>query len=252
MMNTDRFPLRSEHVNYVDDGTTFGAYVAIPASGGKPRPGVLVAHDWSGLNAGMQRVTDRIAGLGYVGFAIDLYGKGVRGDETGDNSRLMSPLMADRGLLRRRLLAGLAAAMRYDGIDANRMAIMGYCFGGLCALDLARAAPSGLLAAVSFHGVLAPPRLGPQARITPKVLALHGWEDPFAPPPDVVSLARELTEAGADWQLHAYGHALHAFTFSRVNMPERGLAYNEAADRRSWVAMTGFLKETLSNGERGV
>jgi dienelactone hydrolase len=250
-MSTNQSPLRTEYVEYTDEGVTFEGYIAMPPSAHPARPGILIAHDWSGLNAGMRRITDRIATSGYVGFALDLYGRGMRGDESGDNSYLMAPLMNDRGLLRRRLLAGHAAAARFPGVDADRMAIMGYCFGGLCALDLVRSAPAGLLAAISFHGVLSPPKLGPQVPIKAKVLVLHGWEDPFAPPSDVVSLARELTEAGADWQLHAYGHALHAFTFSRANMPERGLGYNEAADRRSWSAMTAFLNEAFGDRERG-
>lgn len=244
-MSTDSPTLRTERVEYAGDDTIFEAYVAVPEPAETARPGILLAHDWSGLNVGMQRVADRIATLGYVSFAIDLYGKGVRGDETGDNSHLMAPLLNDRGLLLRRLLAGLAAAKRHANVDPGRIAIMGYCFGGLCALDLARAVPAGLVAAISFHGVYAPPRLEPQAPINAKILLLHGWEDPFAPPSDVISLARELTAAGADWQLHAYGHALHAFTFSRANAPERGIAYNAAADRRSWAAMTAFLGETF-------
>ena len=100
---------------------------------------------------------------------------------------------------------------------------------------------------VHVVGVLTPPVGLEQPRITAKVLILHGWEDPIAPPPDVLAIAREMTEANADWQLHAYGHARHAFTFKGANTPERGIVYDEAADRRSWAAALGLLQEVLAD-----
>jgi dienelactone hydrolase len=123
---------------------------------------------------------------------------------------------------------------------------MGYCFGGLCALDLARAAPSGLLGAVSFHGLLKAPGITPQAPVTAKVLVLHGWSDPMAPPADVEAFGTEFTAAGADWQLHAYGHTLHAFTVEGANAPQNGMAYNANAARRSWASMKAFFEEVFS------
>jgi dienelactone hydrolase len=242
--------MQSQLLDYQDGDTVFEAYLAVPSAAGGPRPCVLLAHEWSGLNEGMRRAADRVAGLGHVCFALDVYGKGVRGEQTGDNTHLMAPLMADRALLRRRLLAGVRAASGLACVDETRLAAMGYCFGGLCALDLARAAPPGLLAAVSFHGGLGSPKLGDQAPIGASVLLLHGWEDPVAPPDDVLAVAQELTEAGADWQLHAYGHARHAFTFEGAYIPERGIAYDARADRRSWAAMRQFLVETLGTSER--
>lgn len=238
--------LRTELLDYRDGDTVCEAYVAHDAALDGPRPCVLVAHDWSGQNQSIRTVTERVARLGWVAFALDVYGKGVRGEETGDNTALMTPMLADRALLCRRLLAGLAAAQRHPAVDPRRVAAIGYCFGGLCVLDLARAVPDGLLGVVSFHGVFTPPNLGPQPPITAKVLLLHGWEDPLAPPSQVLAIARELTEAKADWQLHAYGHALHAFTFEGAYFPERGIAYDEAAARRSWAAMRAFLEEVFA------
>jgi dienelactone hydrolase len=223
---------------------TCEAYVAAPAQGGR-RPAVLVGHSWAGQSAAERWVADRLAGLGYAGVAVDVYGKGVRGAHDADNSVLMAPYMADRALLRDRLLASVEAAAALPEVDPGRIAFVGYCFGGLCALDLARSGTAALRGAVSIHGIFPPPGLGPQGPIAAKVLVLHGWEDPMAPPQDVLALARELTQAGADWQLHAYGHALHAFTAVGVDMPERGVKYDEKADRRSWRAMTGFLEDVL-------
>lgn len=241
--------LHTESLVHAAAGRTYEAWVAAPERSGPPRPCVLLTHDWSGLHDGIRRIAERIAGLGHVCVALDLYGRGVRGEPTGDNSRLMDPLLADRAELRRRLLAGLDAAVAWPGVDATRLAVVGYCFGGLCALDLARASPPGLVATVSVHGVLTPPGLGPQPPITSRVLVLHGWEDPVAPPSAVLGIAEELTAAGADWQLHAYGHARHAFTFEGASAPERGIEHHPLAARRAWGAMVGFLGEQLGDAE---
>lgn len=235
-------------LDYTDGTDHFEGYLALPQGAGDRLPGVLVTHDWAGLHAGMQRIAERVASLGYGCLALDVYGKGRRGSPGADNSALMGPVVGDRVLLRRRLLAGLAAARNHPAIDPERIAVMGYCFGGLCALDLARAAPAGLLGAVSFHGILKAPGIGAQVPIRAKTLVLHGWSDPLAPPADVEAFAQEFTAAGADWQLHAYGHAVHAFTVEGTNAPERGMAYNEPAARRSWAAMSAFFAEVFGRG----
>lgn len=237
--------IKTAYVDYSDGDTTFEAYVAHPAAGGK-HSCVLIAHDWSGLNQGTRTRAEQVAALGYTAFALDTYGKEVRGDEQGDNTALMGPLFADRALLRKRLLAGLEAAKTHPAVDTNKIGAMGYCFGGLCVLDLARAAAPGLKGVVSFHGIFQPPALGTQEKISAKVLILHGWDDPMAKPDSVVGVAKELTDAGADWQIHAYGHAMHAFTFAGANFPERGIRYEANADRRSWAAMRGFFEEIFA------
>jgi dienelactone hydrolase len=230
---------------YHDGATECEGYVALPASPG-PHPAVLIAHNWAGQSASDNAVADKLAALGYVGIALDVYGKGTRGDGQSDNSALMNPWMADRAALRQRLLAAVAAAKAHPMVNAEAIAVIGYCFGGLCALDLARSASPDVKGAVSFHGVYAPPKLGDQPNITAKVLVLHGWDDPMAPPDATVALARELTAAAADWQIHAYGHTMHGFTFPAANNPAAGIQYNAASDRRSWTAMTDFLAEVFA------
>jgi dienelactone hydrolase len=234
--------------DYSDDETVFEAYIA--GAGSRPGPTVLLAHDWSGLNAGMRRNAQRIAELGYTCFALDVYGKGRRGDELGDNHFLMNPMLEDRAELRRRLLAGLTAATEHPAVDRSRIAAPGYCFGGLCVLDLTRANPANLKGVISVHGVLKPPNIGQQGPIASSVMVLHGWEDPLTPREDVHALADEMTRAGADWQLHAYGHARHAFTAEGIHMPERGIAYNAAAAGRSWKSIGEFLIETIGQSDR--
>ena len=131
----------------------------------------------------------------------------------------------------------------HPAVDAANLVALGYCFGGLCVLDLARANSPGLKGVANVHGVPLPPEIVPQSQIDASVMVLHCWEDPVVPPHDVLALAEELTKANADWQLHAYGHAKQAFTAPRLNFPERGLAYNEDAARRSWSSLQAFLGE---------
>ncbi|HEV2365919.1 MAG TPA: dienelactone hydrolase family protein [Caulobacteraceae bacterium] len=234
-----------KNVEYSDRDTTCEGYFVAGAGEGR-RPCVLVAHDWAGLGDSLRAGLPDLAQEGWTVFALDNYGKGVRGEAAGDNSHLMSPFMADRAMLRRRLLAGVAAAKAQPNVDSGKMAVMGYCFGGLCALDLARAGAPEIKGAVSIHGVFAPPSLGAQQPIHAKVLALHGWDDPMATPRDVAALAKELTDAGADWQIHAFGHAMHAFTVKEANRPQMGLMYNEAAARRSRTLLKDFFREVFA------
>jgi dienelactone hydrolase len=229
--------------SYFDGTDELEAYLALPAGAG-PHPCVLIAPNWVGQTAFDNRQADRLAALGYAAMAIDVYGKGRRGDPAGDNSALMGPWVQDRAALRQRLLAAVDAAAALSQVDASRMAIIGYCFGGLCALDVARSGDARIKAAVSFHGIYGTPNLGAQGPITAKVLALHGWEDPYTPPQDHHALAAELTAAGADWQIHSYGRAFHSFTNEGANSPGTAM-YDPDADRRSWTAMTGLLAEVL-------
>ena len=233
------------YIDYLDGTETCEAYVAL-ATGPGPHPAVLVAHQWSGQSDHERETADRLAALGYVGIAIDVYGKGKRGaPDASDHSALMMPWAGNRAALKTRLMAAVDLAKSHDAVDAGKIAIMGYCFGGLCALDVARSGTTDVKGAVSIHGIFPPPNIGPQADISTKVLILHGWEDPMAKPADVEMVAKELTDAKADWQLHAYGHAMHAFTGKHVNAPERGMNYDANADRRSWTATVAFLDEVF-------
>ena len=230
---------------YRDADSVCEAYVALPTSPGL-HPAVLVAHQWSGQSDHERETADRMAALGYVGVAIDVYGKGNRGaPDAADHSALMNPWAGNRAALKQRLMAAVDFAKRHDAVDASGIAIMGYCFGGLCALDVARSSTTDVKGAVSIHGIFPPPNLGPQADISSKVLILHGWEDPMATPADVEMVAKELTDAKADWQLHAYGHAMHAFTNPHAASPSTGMNYDANADHRSWAATVAFLEEVF-------
>ena len=238
--------IRTETVDYSDGSDVFEGFVAWDDAAAAKKPAVLICHDWAGLLDRPRERAGKLAALGDVGFAVDAYGKGKRGVLGADNSALMNPLLGDRARLRRHLLAAVDACARRSEVDAGRLAVIGYCFGGLCALDLARANAPGLRGAVSFHGIYAPPGLGAQAPIAAKVLVCHGWEDPHTPPDATLALIKELTDAKADWQLHAYGHTVHAFTTEGANNPAMGVKYDPKADRRSFAAMKDLLAEALA------
>jgi dienelactone hydrolase len=233
--------MQQQFIEYSHAGTVLEGFLANPARAGERRPAVLVAHAWAGRDDFVIGKAKALAGLGYAAFALDNYGKGVLGANNEENSALIGPFMGDRALLRDRLRAGLQTLRAQPGVDPERIAIMGYCFGGLCALDLARSG-ADIRGAISFHGLLLPNGLDPQP-IKARVLALHGYADPMVPPEQVVAFGKEMTDAGVDWQLHAYGGVLHAFTVPEANDPGFGTVYNASAERRSWRALVDFLEE---------
>lgn len=211
-----------------------------------PRPGVMIAHTIRGRTEFEERKARQLADQGYAALAIDLYGKDTRGSELAGLRKRMTAYLDNRESLGRQLAAWHEALQRANEVDGDRTAAIGYCFGGLCALDAVRTG-IGLRGAASFHGLLAPhPHAVPGTRDT-RVLLMHGWDDPLATPDDVLTLTRELTRLDFDWQLHAYGHTLHAFTNPAADDPAVGTVYNAAADRRSAVALRQFLSEIFAD-----
>ena len=233
--------IKVRDVEYTHGDDTFEARMYWDDARGGPAPAVAVAHAWSGRAEHECEAAEKLAGEGYVGIALDVYGKGVRGQSVEENMALMNPLIEDRALLQARLQAGLDCAAAQPEVDGANMAAIGYCFGGLCVLDLARiGAP--VKGVVSLHGLFNPPGNTEGNSISSSVLVLHGWDDPMVPPDTVVGLATEMTQAGADWQIHAYGHALHGFTHDAPALAD-GIGYSESADRRSWQSVLNFMEE---------
>lgn len=239
-------PARTGSFIYHDGTQELEGYLAHPTEPARgPRPMVLVAHAWGGQDEFARSKAHMLADLGYIGFAIDVYGKGRRGSSPEENSALMTPWVQDRGALRNRLVAAVQAARQCDGADPERLGAIGFCFGGLCALDLARANAPGLRAAVAFHGLFMPPNLGAQTSIKAKVLALHGYDDPMATPEALVGFANEMTAAHADWQVVAYGATGHAFTNPHAHDHANGMFYREIIANRAFRAMQNLLAEAL-------
>jgi dienelactone hydrolase len=226
--------MKIETLTYSSGETKFHGYLADPEGSGR-RPGVLVAHEAPGLNDHPKRRARMLAELGYVALAVDMYGNGRVAGKGEDAQQLMAPLREDVPRLRRHVRAGLDALAALPNVDPKRLGAMGYCFGGLAVLELARmGAP--LAGVVSFHGILATKTPEDAKNITAKILVCTGAEDPLVPPDQVAAFSAEMTKAGVDWQVITYGGAKHAFTNPEANRPPV-LQYDAAADARSWEAM---------------
>lgn len=242
--------MKTHQISYkCQNETMIGYHVSNPKlkiSADNPRPLVIVCHDWSGCNEfALEKATD-LAKLGYISFAIDMYGNGRCGSTTQEKSSLMSPLMDDRALIIARMQAGLSAARNLVGVNHNQVAVIGFCFGGLCAIDLLRSGEE-ICGVVSFHGLLTPlPVHLKAATSSAKLLLLHGYEDCMVKPHDVMLVADEMTDLGVDWQINMYGHAMHAFANKQAQDPSAGILYNSKIAERAWQSMHYFLQEIFN------
>ena len=235
----------SNTVAYLDGDVLLEAFFAFDDAFQGRRPAVLINHTWAGRDEFVAEKAKKLAALGYVGFAVDMYGKDIMGSSPEENEKLMRPFMNNRQMLQKRMQAALYAVKLMPWVDDSKIAVIGFCFGGLCALDLARTGVE-LKGVVSFHGLLGKPDNTQGNIIKAKILALHGHDDPLAPVDQVLAFEQEMTSAGADWQLHTFGNTLHAFTNPQANSPDFGMAYQADADRRSWLAMENFLTEVFA------
>ncbi|MCG3149828.1 MAG: hypothetical protein PCFJNLEI_03293 [Verrucomicrobiae bacterium] len=226
-------------IEYKAGDTTCEGYLAGATVPGK-HPAVLIVHDWMGNGPFSMAKADELAKLGYVAFAVDIYGKGVRPANAQEAGAQAGKFKADRALLRARIRAAHDYLRNNAAVDPKRMAAIGYCFGGTTVLELARSGAE-VAGVVSFHGGLDSPTPADAKQIKGKVLVLHGADDPYVPPAEVAGFEKEMTDAGVDWQLIKYSGAVHSFTNPQAN--SKGAAYNERADKRSWEAMKLFFAE---------
>lgn len=235
--------MKTEIVPYSEAGDAFDAFIARP-EGTDPRPAVMICHAYGGRDAFAEDKARKLAELGYVGAAIDLYGVGKRGTDPASSQALMKVLLDDPPLLRRRLAASFEAVRALEGVDADRIGAIGFCFGGMCAILAARMGLP-LRGVVSFHGIL---KIGEKldGPVRARILVLHGQDDPMAPPADVGAFAEEMKRLNAEWQLHAYPGVMHSFTNPKANDRSRGTVYDADADRRSWIEMQRFFEDVLA------
>ena len=235
--------VRTKVVEYKHGDAVLEGYLAWDDAIKGKRPGVLVVHEWTGLGSYARMRAEKLAGLGYVAFAIDIYGKGIRPKTPQEAGAQAGIYKSDRQLMRARALAGLNVLLGNEMCDTKRVAAIGYCFGGTTVLEIARSG-ADIAGVVSFHGALDTPNPGDAKNIKCKVLALHGGDDPYVPRKDVEAFEDEMRAGGVDWQLNAYSGAVHSFTNPEAgNDNSKGAAYNAKADRRSWDAMKLFFVE---------
>jgi dienelactone hydrolase len=233
----------TEVVVYADGPLTLEGFVAAPSSPPGRLPGVMVVHEWWGHNPYVRRRAEMLAGLGYVGFAVDLYGKGVRAKDPTEAGRLYGAVMTDRTVTRARIGAALGFFRRHPRVEPDKIVCLGYCMGGTASLELARSG-ADVRGAVSFHGALNTPDPADARNIRCPVLAFHGAADPHVPPGEVAAFRKEMAAAGVDWQLHEFGGAVHSFT--NPDAKGDGLKYDPKADARSWEALKLFLAEVFA------
>ena len=234
---TEQFSLKQEY-----NGQTLD-HVVVHDGTGEVRPTVLIIPTVMGVQPLEIGMAEKLVALGYHAVVADLFGKRFRPViDRGEAFAAMGELREDRTALRNQLLAVLAEVETREHVAKGKVAVIGFCFGGQCALDVARSG-ADVAGVASFHGLFDPPGL-PAQPIKAKVVAFHGWEDPMVPPEAVEALGKELTECGADWQIHAYGHVGHGFTNPKAHeIGIKGVEYNEAAARRSWANLELFLAE---------
>ena len=237
--------LQHREIAHQSDGVEFLGRLSWDDERAGPRPGVLVCHTIRGRTAFEEEKAEALAGLGYAALVVDLYGIHTRGAEIETLRELMVGHKNDRPRLQRQLLEWMELLAGQDEVDIAQLGVIGFCFGGLCALDIARTG-ADVKGVVSFHGLFEAPGNTSANRVQAKVLALHGWDDPLAPPDMVLALGKELTGMGADWQIHAYGNTLHAFTNPAANDKTAGTVYDDNANRRSWAAMQHFFEEVFA------
>lgn len=238
--------IKQKTVEYKQGEAVLEGVVSYDTKGPKKKPAVIIVHNWNGVTKEELKRADMVAGLGYVAFAADIYGKGIR--PTGDEAAsLSSSYKKNVPLMRERIKAAYDVVAKMPNVDPKKIAVIGYCFGGTVALELARSG-ADILGVVTFHGGLSTPDPKDAKNIKGKVLVLHGADDPYVDEKEVLAFQKEMRDAKVDWEMVFYGNAVHAFT--EWDLPQEnsaGAAYNPLADKRSWEEMKRFFKDIFSN-----
>jgi len=238
--------IKTEAVTYTaNDGAELEGYVAYDDAKKSPRPGILIVHDWMGLGQFTKDKAEALAKQGYVAFEVDIYGQGIHPTNSDEAMKLVKKYKDDRPLLRAHIRAAFDKLTSMPEVNKKKILVMGYCFGGTTALELARSG-APLVGTVSFHGGLSNPTPEDAKHIQGKVLVMHGADDPNVPPAEVDAFKKEMRKAGVDMKFIAYKGAVHAFTNPAAgNDNSKGAAYNAEADKKSWAEFEKFLKRVF-------
>jgi len=233
--------IHTESIEYKDGSTILEGYIAYDESIQDSRPGIIVVHEWMGLNDYTKMRCEMLAKLGYFAFAADIYGKGVRPANQEEAGKEASKYKMDREMLRKRINAAFDEMKKHKLVNTSKIAAIGYCFGGMCALELGRSG-ADIKGIVSFHGTLDTPNPGDAKNIKAKILICQGGDDPFVPAKQVSAFKEEMDNANVDYTIISYNGAVHSFTNPNSgNDPSKGAAYNENADKASWEDMKKFF-----------
>lgn len=209
------------------------------------KPGILIVHDWMGLSDFQKSKADQMAQEGFVALAVDIYGTGVRPKNVDEAGKLATKYKSDVKLLRSHIRAAYDKLAAMPNVDPNKIIVMGYCFGGTTALELARSGVT-LAGTASFHGGLATPKAADAKKIKGKVLAMHGAIDPYVPASEVAAFKKEMSDAKVDFKFIEYPGAVHAFTNPMAGDDiKKGAAYDAEADRKSWIDFMAFVKDVV-------
>jgi dienelactone hydrolase len=237
--------LKTQVVEYKDGGTVLEGYLAYDDSVQDKRPGILVVHEWNGLGHYAKGRAEQLAKLGYLAFAADIYGKGVRPETMEACTAESTKYKTNRPLMRQRVKAGLDVLMKNDMVDTSKIAVIGYCFGGTVALELGRSG-APVAGIVSFHGGLDNPTPADAKNIKGKVLVCQGGADSYTLT-QVPGFEKEMKDAKVDYKLITYEGAKHGFTNPDNKDPNQGVFYNAKADKGSWKAMKELFKKIFKS-----
>ena len=236
----------TKDIEYKDGNTVLQGYLAYDNNNSNIRPGVLIVHQWKGLSDYEKMRARMLAEMGYVALAVDMYGKDVRPSSSEEAGKEAGKYYGDVNLMRERVNSGLTELLKQEFVDKNKIAAIGYCFGGGVVLELARSGAE-INGVVSFHGSLSTPDPNDAKNIKCKISVQHGAVDPFVKEESIIAFKKEMEDANVDYVLTEYSGAVHSFTMEGAgNDPSKGSAYNEKADKRSWKAMQDFFAEIFS------
>jgi len=237
--------LKTQNLEYRENEKLLRGFLAWDDSRSEPRPGILVFHENTGLTEHEKQRASRLAELGYVALACDMFGERVVPATDAERRAVFEEFRSKK--LLPRALAGLQALSAQPQVDQQRIAAIGFCLGGMVVLELARAG-ADLRGVVSFHGGLTSTRPAAAGQVKAKVLVCHGALDPFTTLDQVTAFANEMQAAGVDFQVNLYGGAMHGFTNPAADRFGRpGVAYHEQSDVRSWEAMRQFLVDVFGS-----
>jgi dienelactone hydrolase len=236
----------TKSVEYKDGETIMEGMVAYDSSVKSKRPGIVVVHEWTGLGSYVKSRIEKLAKLGYVAFAADIYGKGVRPNNPKDAGETANIYKNNRPLMRKRVTLALQELKKQPMVDAQKLAAMGYCFGGTTILELARSG-ADLKGFISFHGGLNTPTPDDAKNIKGEVLAFAGADDPFVPASEVADFEKEMTDGHVKWELVKFSQTVHSFTNPDAgNDNSKGQAYNKDSDLKSWEEMKLFFNRVFN------